>query len=59
MQSHEIRKPVANIIGLLQLYELKKNDLSEIELFNYLKISATELDIMIKIIIERTKDTEL
>ncbi len=59
MQSHEIRKSVANIIGLLQLYELKKNDLSEIELFNYLKISATELDIMIKIIIERTKDTEL
>lgn len=59
MQSHEIRKPLANIIGLLQLYELKKNDLSETALLQYLKESALELDTMIKVIIERTRDTEL
>jgi len=58
MQSHEIRKPVANIIGLLTLYELKKNDLSETELLHYLKESATELDTMIKVIVDRTKSAE-
>jgi PAS domain S-box-containing protein len=59
MQSHEIRKPVANIIGLIQLYELKKNELSDLQLLPYLKTSARELDMMIKSIIERTKSAEL
>lgn len=59
MQSHGIRKPVANIIGLLQLYELKKNDLSEEQLLDYLKVSAIEPDQLIKDIIERTKSAEI
>jgi len=58
MQSHEIRKPVANIIGLLKLYELKKNDLAETDLLHYLKASVTELDNMIKVIVDRTKSAE-
>lgn len=59
MQSHRLRKPVANIIGLLQLYDLKKNDLSESDFIHYLKESSAELDEMIKEIIERTKSAEL
>ncbi len=59
MQSHEIRKPVANILGLLQLYDLKKNELAANELLPYLKDAASELDTMIKVIIDRTKSAEL
>lgn len=58
MQSHEIRKPVANIIGLLNLCDVAKMDLQQNELLAYLKDSANELDAIIKDIIERTKETD-
>lgn len=58
MQSHEIRKPVANIMGLLNLCELLNMDLQQHELLTYLKDSAEELDTLIKNIIERTKATD-
>ncbi len=58
MQSHEIRKPVANIIGLLNLCDMAKMDMQQNELLAYLKTSALELDQIIKDIIERTKATD-
>ena len=58
MQSHEIRKPVANIIGLLNLCDMAKMDIQQHELLAYLKVSAQELDHIIKDIIERTKATD-
>jgi signal transduction histidine kinase len=58
MQSHEIRKPVANIMGLLNLYDISQNDLQHSQLIQYLKESAVELDSVIKQIIERTKATD-
>ena len=58
MQSHEIRKPVANIIGLLNLCDMAKMDIQQHELLAYLKVSAQELDHLIKDIIERTKATD-
>lgn len=56
MQSHEIRKPVANIIGLLNLCDMKQMDFQQTQLLHYLKESALELDQLIKTIIERTKE---
>ncbi len=58
MQSHEIRKPVANIIGLLNLCDMMKMDIQQHELLTYLKDSAKELDTLIKDIIERTKEAD-
>ncbi|MBL0883685.1 MAG: PAS domain-containing protein [Chitinophagaceae bacterium] len=58
MQSHEIRKPVANIMGLLNLYDICQSDLQHTQLIQYLKESAIELDAVIKQIIERTKATD-
>lgn len=59
MQSHEIRKPVANIIGLLNLCDMAKMDLQQTQLLHYLRESAAELDQMIKTIIERTKENTI
>lgn len=58
MQSHEIRKPVANIMGLLNLYDMSQTDLQHSQLIQYLKESAVELDALIKQIIERTRATD-
>lgn len=58
MQSHEIRKPVANIMGLLNLYDISQTDKQHAQLIQYLKESAVELDALIKQIIERTKATD-
>lgn len=59
MQSHEIRKPVANIIGLLNLCDIAKMDFQQTQLLEYLKVSAAELDMMVKKIIERTRESDL
>ncbi len=58
MQSHEIRKPVANIMGLLNLYDMSQTDLQHPQLIQYLKESAVELHALIKQIIERTRATD-
>lgn len=59
MQSHEIRKPVANIIGLLNLCDATKMDVQQTQLLHYLRGSANELDNLIRNIIDRTQETEL
>lgn len=58
MQSHEIRKPVANIIGLLHLYDTSKMDAQLTQLMQYLKASANELDDLITKIIQRTNESD-
>jgi len=54
IQSHEIRRPVANIIGLTEMIEAhnRGNDLAEI--VAHLRKSALELDEMIRQIIDKT-----
>lgn len=58
IQSHEIRKPVANIIGLLNLCDMAQLDFRHSQLLQYLKESTYELDVLIKNIIERTRENE-
>lgn len=58
MQSHEIRKPLANIIGLLHLYDISKMDAQLTQVMQYLKVSANELDDLIKRIIQRTNESD-
>jgi signal transduction histidine kinase len=55
IQSHDIRKPLANILGLIDL--LKSNDVSKEELqdvFQKMDTEAQELDAKIHAIIQKT-----
>ncbi|SMG42877.1 hypothetical protein SAMN05661096_02946 [Marivirga sericea] len=42
--SHKLRAPVANVLGLINVIELTKDGKIDPAVLNYLKISATELD---------------
>lgn len=55
MQSHEVRKPLANIIGLLALVDMKKLEDKNEHVFQYLKQSSDELDQIIHDIIQKTR----
>lgn len=57
IQSHEIRRPVANIIGLTDLLDLKNKTLEENEqILQYLRQSARELDGLISRIVDKTQN---
>ncbi|MFN3316944.1 MAG: histidine kinase dimerization/phospho-acceptor domain-containing protein, partial [Raineya sp.] len=54
IQSHEVRRPVANILGLISL--LDKNNLSEeqAQIIEYLEKSTQDLDEIIHKILHKT-----
>jgi PAS domain S-box-containing protein len=58
MQSHVVRAPLANILGLLELLDYDENDFSKQELLAYLLKAATELDDIIKDIIKKAETLE-
>ena len=60
IQSHEIRRPVANIMGLTDLIDLNSKTREENEqILQYLRLSAQELDGMISRIVDKTQyDTD-
>ncbi len=55
IQSHKIRKPVANILGLIPLFDESNLADEQKELLQHLKISIMELDNYIKEIVSETK----
>lgn len=56
IQSHEIRRPVANIMGLTDLIDLKDKSIQENEqILQYLKQSVQELDGLISRIVDKTQ----
>ena len=57
INSHEIRRPVASILGLMQLFDKELiNDKMHAELVEHLKTTTQELDAVIKRIIDKTAD---
>ncbi len=48
MNSHDLRGPLARILGLCMLIELENLDVNTQDLINKLKFSANELDIVVK-----------
>ncbi len=59
MQSHEMRRPVANIIGLTDLIDLQKPVAENAEVIAHLKKSTQELDELIRRIIAKTNNENL
>ena len=56
IQSHEIRRPVANIMGLTDLFDLKEKTQEENEqILQYLRQSVLELDGLISRIVDKTQ----
>lgn len=54
IQSHEIRRPVANIVGLTELITPNKSAEELKEIITHLRKSAQELDEMVKQIVSKT-----
>ncbi len=48
MESHEMRRPLASILGLVELVSSCESDEERQEVYSYLKSSAVELDEMIR-----------
>ncbi len=60
IQSHEVRKPLANILGMIEILKTT-GSISELEIFQHLVDSANELDQQIRTIVNKTNtlDDEL
>ncbi|MCW7481603.1 PAS domain-containing protein [Leptospira kanakyensis] len=54
IQSHEIRRPLANILGLLELLESGMTEEKTSEIHSYLRKSANDLDVLVCEIVKRT-----
>lgn len=55
IQSHEIRRPVANIMGLTDLMDFQQKTMAENEqILQYLRMSVLELDQIISKIVDKT-----
>ncbi len=46
--SHNLRSPVANLLGLTQLFELEKDEESRAQLIEHIKSSARAMDMILK-----------
>lgn len=53
-QSHEVRRPVANILGLVNLIEMGKNEGYNQQYLDYLRKATEDLDAVIHKIVEQT-----
>ncbi len=57
IQSHEVRKPLANIMGIIEI--LNNNvSFSDLEIFNHLVESANELDTQIRSIVKKANEMD-
>ena len=59
LASHEIRGPVASMLGLLNLINKSKiTSAPNLELINYLEVATIKLDEVIHLIVEKTLEVE-
>ena len=57
IQSHEVRKPLANILGMIEILH-NSGAFNDLELFGHLVESAKELDQQIRGIVSKTNDLD-
>ncbi|HVB04512.1 MAG TPA: PAS domain S-box protein [Chitinophagaceae bacterium] len=58
ISSHGIRKPVANILGLIDLFQDDERDKKNGEIINMLRLSAKELDQVVHRIVDKSRVVE-
>jgi len=59
IQSHQVRKPLANLLGLMDLLQQQPvNESTQQELLGYMQTSCKELDAIVKKIITRASDSD-
>jgi PAS domain S-box-containing protein len=56
INSHEIRKPIASILGLIELFKYVKGQNPDEQLLQHLESATNELDDVIKRIVNKTED---
>jgi PAS domain S-box-containing protein len=57
IQSHEVRKPLANILGVIEILKVS-GAITELEIFEHLVESAKELDQQIRAIVSKTNNID-
>ncbi len=57
IQSHEVRKPLANILGILEILQ-QNPEIKELEIFDHLSESARELDQQIRDIVDKSNNMD-
>jgi PAS domain S-box-containing protein len=57
IQSHEVRKPLANILGVIEILKVS-GAITELEIFEHLVESAKELDQQIRAIVNKTNNID-
>ncbi|MEN9686900.1 MAG: hypothetical protein RLZZ28_2686 [Bacteroidota bacterium] len=57
IQSHEVRKPLANILGMIEILH-NSGALNDLEMFHHLVESARELDQQIRTIVNKTNEID-
>jgi len=57
IQSHEVRRPLANILGMIEILQ-NSGALNGLEIFDHLVESAQELDIQIKAIVNKANEMD-
>lgn len=57
IQSHEVRKPLANILGVIEILKVS-GAIHELEIFEHLVESAKELDQQIRAIVNKTNNID-
>lgn len=55
MQSHQVRRPVANVIGLIELLDETNLNAKNKELIELLKVSIDELELTITDIVKKAE----
>lgn len=57
IQSHEVRKPLANILGVIEILKVS-GAIHELEIWEHLVESANELDQQIRVIVNKTNNID-
>ena len=57
IQSHEVRKPLANIMGIIEILN-QNGSFNDLEIFNHLVESTKELDTQIRSIVKKANEMD-
>ena len=57
IQSHELRRPVASLMGLLDLIKMEQTEGTSVNYLDLLEVTIQELDVKIRVIVKDSEET--